>query len=102
MQAFNLDKLAPFKLLQDLVWWIGIQMLLKLAQLSLPLTPLFVIHAANFERVERSSQSLIFKRIEILGLAARARGMVGLDFLDTRFTEAVATAGGLVGLSKNR
>ena len=28
--------------------------------------------------------------------------MVGLDFLDTGFAEAVATAGGLVGVSKNR
>lgn len=102
MQTLDLDILAAFKLLQDLAWWwVGVQVAFKLAQFSLPLTPVFLIRAANSERIERPSQSLIFECIEILGFAAGAWSAIGLYFLDTRFAEAVATAGGLVGVSEN-
>ena len=55
----------------------------------------------NLEIVQCLLHTLVFKVGKLLGLTAGAWLFALLDFLQTSFAEVLATAGSLVGLSKD-
>ena len=76
-------------------------MVVKFPQLSRPLTAFALVRAADLKVIQRLLQSFVGKQGEIF-FVARWAGLVGsFDSMNTLLTEALATAGGLVGLSKN-
>ena len=80
--------------------WVDVEVVVQLSQLSLPLAALLFVSALDFEVIQRSFQSFVFKGIESL-ITARTRFVILFDFLNAVLTECISTAGSLVGLSKN-
>ena len=73
-------------------------MVVKLSQLSLPLATLIFIGTADLKIIKGTLQPFVKETVKVLGLAAWTWITPGFDLLYAHLTEAVSTAGGLVGL----
>ena len=80
---------------------IQIQVVVKLPQLSPPLTTFFLVNTVNFESIERLLETQVREIIETTFIAARAWLVATLHPLNTQPTEALSTAGHLVRFSKD-
>ena len=76
-------------------------MVVKFPQLSRPLTAFALVRAADLKIIQRLLQPQVWIAEEIPSLAGWTLITSCLHTLNTLLTEALPTAGGLVGLSEN-
>ena len=100
VSTLSFGELAAIFLL-ILLQWVCVKVIFKLSQLSLPLAALGAINTLDFELVQRPSQSFVWEAVGYVGLATGAEKLFLFDFLNAHLTEAISTAGNLVGLSEN-
>ena len=98
--ALNFSKLTTLWLL-IIILWIQIQVIIKLPQLSSPLTTFLLLRTVDFESIEWLLKAFVGKVIKVVFITARARLVATLHPLDALPTEAFSTAGHLVRLSED-
>ena len=76
-------------------------MVVKFSQLSCPLTAFALVRAVDLKVIQWLLQSQVWENVEVRVVASWTVLVAFFHRLNTFLTEALPTAGGLVGLSKN-